>query len=112
MICRSIRVGDFRNINEAKIEFSPGVNLLRGDNAQGKTNLLEAIYYMAEKEALILDPCYTGKAFAGLLQMVKDGKIAQGENVVFLHTGGSPGISTPFHRIEMEHERDKYIHIV
>ncbi len=46
MICRRIRVGDFRNIESADIEFSPGVNLLRGDNAQGKTNLLEAIYYI------------------------------------------------------------------
>ena len=72
----------------------------------------EAIYYMAEKEALILDPCYTGKAFAGLLSMVKEGKIAPGENVVFMHTGGSPGISTPFHRIEMEKERDCYMHII
>ncbi len=47
MICERIRVGDFRNIETAEIEFSSGVNLLRGDNAQGKTNLLEAIYYMA-----------------------------------------------------------------
>ncbi len=46
MICRRIRVGDFRNIESADIEFSSGVNLLRGDNAQGKTNLLEAIYYI------------------------------------------------------------------
>lgn len=72
----------------------------------------DAMYYMAEKEALILDPCYTGKCFAGLLEMVKSGLIQQGEKVIFLHTGGSPGINTPFHRIEMEHERDKYIHIV
>ncbi len=72
----------------------------------------EAMYYMAEKEAIILDPCYTGKAFAGLLEMVKEGKIAQGEEVVFVHTGGSPGISTPFHRVEIEAEREKYMHIL
>lgn len=72
----------------------------------------DAMYYMAEKEALILDPCYTGKCFAGILEMVKSGQIKQGENVIFLHTGGSPGISTPAHRIEIEKERDKYIHIV
>ena len=66
----------------------------------------------AEKEAIILDPCYTGKAFAGLMEMVKSGKIAQGENVIFVHTGGSPGISTPFHRVEIEAEREKYMHIL
>lgn len=72
----------------------------------------EAMYYMAEKEALILDPCYTGKAFAGLLEMVKNGQIAQGETVVFIHTGGSPGIATPFHRTEIEKEREKFMHIL
>ena len=72
----------------------------------------EAMYYMAEKEALILDPCYTGKAFAGLLEMVKSGRIARGEKVIFVHTGGSPGISTPFHRIEIEKERDQYMHVI
>ena len=43
---------------------------------------------------------------------MKEGKIAQGENVVFMHTGGSPGITTPFHRIEMEQERGHYIHVI
>lgn len=72
----------------------------------------EAMYYMAEKEAIILDPCYTGKCFAGLLEMVKKGEIPRGKNVIFMHTGGMPGINTPFHRIEIERERDKFIHIV
>ena len=65
---------------------------------------------MAEKEAIILDPCYTGKAFAGLLEMVKEGRIKQGEKVVFLHTGGTPGIYTSHHRIEIEKERGSFIH--
>lgn len=71
-----------------------------------------AMYRMAEREALILDPCYTGKCFAGLLEMVESGEIAQGETVIFLHTGGAPGINTPFHRIEIEKEREQYIHIL
>lgn len=70
----------------------------------------DAMYYMAEKEAIILDPCYTGKAFAGILEMIKEGKIKQGEKVIFLHTGGSPGINTPHHRVEIEKERDCFIH--
>lgn len=72
----------------------------------------EAIYYMGRKEAIILDPCYTGKTFAGILEMVKSGKIAQGENVVMLHTGGIPGIYTKHHRLEMENELKDYIHII
>lgn len=72
----------------------------------------DAIYYMARKEAIILDPCYTGKTFAGLLEMVKSGKIKQGETVVMLHTGGMPGIYTKHHRLEMEKELSSYIHII
>lgn len=70
----------------------------------------DAMYYMAEKEAVILDPCYTGKAFAGLLEMVKCGRINQGEQVIFLHTGGAPGINTPHHRTEIERERQSFVH--
>ena len=72
----------------------------------------EAMYLAAETEALILDPCSTGKCFAGLVEMVKSGEIAQGETVIFLHTGGAPGINTPCHRVEIEKEREKYMHIV
>lgn len=64
----------------------------------------QAMYDMARKEAVILDPCYTGKTFCAIRSMVKEGKIKQGETVIFLHTGGSPGINTPFHRKEMERE--------
>ncbi len=45
MICKRIRVSDFRNIQSAEVSFDDGVNLLVGKNAQGKTNLLEAIFY-------------------------------------------------------------------
>lgn len=72
----------------------------------------EAIYYMAEREAVILDPCYTGKAFAGLIDMIRAGRIKKGEKVVFLHTGGAPGINTPHHRVEFEAEREKFIHLL
>ena len=37
----------FRNYGEAEAEFSPGINVITGDNAQGKTNLLEAVYMLA-----------------------------------------------------------------
>lgn len=47
MECNAIRIKNFRNIEEAEIEFDAGVNILTGDNAQGKTNLLEAISFTA-----------------------------------------------------------------
>ena len=72
----------------------------------------EAMYYMGQKEAVIVDPCYTGKTFAGILEMVKAGIIKQGENVIMLHTGGIPGIYTKHHRVEMEKELGEYIHII
>lgn len=64
----------------------------------------EAIYNMARKEAIILDPCYTGKAFNAICQMIRDRKIQLGETIIFVHTGGSPGLNTPHHRIELERE--------
>ncbi|WP_459129791.1 1-aminocyclopropane-1-carboxylate deaminase/D-cysteine desulfhydrase [Guggenheimella bovis] len=64
----------------------------------------EAITLMARKEAIFLDPCYTGKAFNGVLEMIKNGTIAKGEDVIFIHTGGFPGIYSRHHRTEFERE--------
>ena len=44
MIIKKFRARNFRNIGECEIEFSSGVNILLGDNAEGKTNVLEGIY--------------------------------------------------------------------
>ena len=46
MALNSIELRDFRNYVNLKLDFEPGVNLIVGDNAQGKTNLLEAISYL------------------------------------------------------------------
>lgn len=45
MECKRISIRNFRNIEAAEIEFDNGVNILCGENAQGKTNLLEAIHF-------------------------------------------------------------------
>lgn len=45
MYCKKITVRDFRNVESASVSFSDGVNVLVGENAQGKTNLLEGIFY-------------------------------------------------------------------
>jgi DNA replication and repair protein RecF len=47
MQCNAVSLRDFRNIEQAEVRFCPGVNVLYGNNAQGKTNLLEAVYFAA-----------------------------------------------------------------
>src|ERR1044071_325628 len=42
-----LRLRDFRNYARLDVDFAPGFHLLLGDNAQGKTNILEAIYLLA-----------------------------------------------------------------
>ena len=44
MIIKSIELADYRNYDSLSMEFHPGTNILYGDNAQGKTNVLEAVY--------------------------------------------------------------------
>jgi D-cysteine desulfhydrase family pyridoxal phosphate-dependent enzyme len=52
----------------------------------------EAIRLMAESEGVLLDPVYTGKAFAGLIGLAREGRLRGGSNVIFLHTGGAPAL--------------------
>jgi L-cysteate sulfo-lyase len=51
-----------------------------------------AIAALARHEAIFLDPVYTGKAFAGLIQMIRSGELRKEDSVVFVHTGGLAGL--------------------
>lgn len=51
-----------------------------------------AIRHLARLEGLLLDPVYTGKAFAGLLDLVEKGQLGHDQPIIFLHTGGTPGL--------------------
>ncbi|MEF2073769.1 1-aminocyclopropane-1-carboxylate deaminase/D-cysteine desulfhydrase [Consotaella aegiceratis] len=51
-----------------------------------------AIKRAARDEGILLDPVYTGKGMAGLLDIVQKGKIDPGADVLFIHTGGSPAL--------------------
>ena len=55
---------------------------------------ISALERVARLEGLILDPVYTGKAFAGLLDLARrrDPALGDGEPIIFLHTGGIPAL--------------------
>jgi D-cysteine desulfhydrase len=54
--------------------------------------MVEAVNLMAKTEGILLDPVYTGKAMAGLIGLSREGYFKKGENLLFVHTGGSPGL--------------------
>ena len=54
MIIESIELKNYRNYDTLHMQFSPGTNILYGNNAQGKTNVLEAVYV-----------CWTTKSHRG-----------------------------------------------
>lgn len=60
--------------------------------AEPTQEMRSAIRLAARTEGLILDPVYTGKAMAGLIGLVQRGYFKRDENVVFLHSGGAPGL--------------------
>lgn len=51
-----------------------------------------AVELMAREEGIFLDPVYTGKAFAGLLQIAREGAFREDDRVLFLHSGGAGGL--------------------
>lgn len=51
--------------------------------------MVEAVTLMARLEGILLDPVYSGKGMAGLIDLCRKGHFKKGENVVFLHTGGA-----------------------
>lgn len=53
---------------------------------------LEAMKLMARTEGIILDPVYTSKALAGLIDHIWQGKIHSNQTVIFIHTGGTPAL--------------------
>jgi D-cysteine desulfhydrase len=54
--------------------------------------MIEAVRMLAQVEGILLDPVYTGKAMAGLIALVRKGVFTKGQNVLFVHTGGSPAL--------------------
>ncbi|MDW7669643.1 MAG: D-cysteine desulfhydrase family protein [Bacillota bacterium] len=106
---------DLKYINSASDKYKMGIKVTRDDLWIEKgfvgngynipdEDTRKVIYYVAGKEAVILDPCYTGKAFRGMMNLIKKGKIAPNSNLLFIHTGGTPGIYVKEHLEEFQKE--------
>jgi D-cysteine desulfhydrase len=54
--------------------------------------MVEAVTMLARTEGILLDPVYTGKTMAGFIDLSRKGYFKKDENVLFVHTGGSPGL--------------------
>lgn len=56
------------------------------------SEMLEAVMLLAQTEAILADPVYTGKALAGMISLIRSGYFKVNDNIVFVHTGGSPAL--------------------
>jgi D-cysteine desulfhydrase family pyridoxal phosphate-dependent enzyme len=86
----------------AQIEFSPAEIHVNDDYLGGgygvmDTPEIEAIRLFAQNEGLLLDPVYTGRAAAGMIDLIRRGFFNEQETVLFWHTGGTPALfSSPY----------------
>lgn len=94
--------------NKTSKEFEMGVEVSRDDFVYSNKYIgigynipdketRDVISYVASKEGIFIDPCYTGKSFKGLLGFIKEGCFKKNSNILFIHTGGTPGLWTEEH---------------
>jgi D-cysteine desulfhydrase family pyridoxal phosphate-dependent enzyme len=76
----------------------PSLDLRAGYVGEGygimSTAGAEAIELLARTEGILLDPVYTGKAMAGLIDLTRRGELGPDQTVIFVHTGGAPALFT------------------
>ena len=77
--------------------FRPDEILVNADYLGGGYGILgepeiEAIHMFAQSEGLLLDPVYTGRAAAGMIDLIRKGFFKSDEKVLFWHTGGTPAL--------------------
>jgi D-cysteine desulfhydrase family pyridoxal phosphate-dependent enzyme len=88
------------------ISFSPEEILVNSDYSVPGYGVmteaeLEGISHFAKSEGLLLDPVYTGRAAAGLIDLIRQGFFKHDETILFWHTGGQPALFA-----------DKYLHVL
>lgn len=80
-----------------RIEFTPAEVLANADYCRAGYGVLtdaerEAVRLFAKLEGLLLDPVYTGRAAAGLIDLIRKGFFKKDETILFWHTGGQPAL--------------------
>jgi D-cysteine desulfhydrase family pyridoxal phosphate-dependent enzyme len=80
-----------------RIEFAPADVLANADYCEAGYGVLtdaerEAVRLFAKYEGLLLDPVYTGRAAAGMIDLIRKGFFKKDETVLFWHTGGQPAL--------------------
>lgn len=84
------RIGINAEIDRARIVADDGY--VGPGYGQPTPEMVEAIGLTARHEGILLDPVYSGKGMAGLIGLIRAGRFAKNQNVVFLHTGGSAAL--------------------
>lgn len=80
----TVSVADMVNVND---------DYLGNGYAQVGEGEREAIRMMAQKEGILLDPVYTGRAMSGMIDLIRWGAFTRGQSVLFWHTGGTAAMS-------------------
>jgi 1-aminocyclopropane-1-carboxylate deaminase/D-cysteine desulfhydrase-like pyridoxal-dependent ACC family enzyme len=80
-----------------RVEFTPDEVLANANYCSAGYGVLteaerEAIHLFARHEGILLDPVYTGRAAAGMIDLIRKGFFKKDEAVLFLHTGGQPAL--------------------
>jgi len=80
-----------------RISFAPADVLANADYCRAGYGVLteaerEAVHLFASLEGLLLDPVYTGRAAAGMIDLIRNGFFKKDETVLFWHTGGQPAL--------------------
>ncbi len=95
---------DIRSLTEEVLSMLPGAPALHPDWVQVRDGVIgpgyglptaemkEAVNLLATRDGVLIDPVYSGKAMAGLIGMVRAGAFTADDTIIFLHTGGAPGL--------------------
>ena len=95
------RAGESLRIQPDEIVVNAGY--LGGGYAVLGDGEVEAIRLFARHEGLLLDPVYTGRAAAGMIDLIRKGFFKPDETVLFWHTGGTPALFADGYRTQLTH---------
>lgn len=88
------QTADFLNVSDNQL--ADRVHCYDGYVGEGYTiptqEMIEAVQMLARTEGILLDSVYTGKVIAGLIDLIRKGAFKKEDNVLFIHTGGSPSL--------------------